>query len=143
MAKVVIFGVVDTAQLAKYYLENDSEHEVIAFTVTKDYIESEQFEGLPVVPFEEVEQHYPPSEYHLFVPMTASKMNKNRRRFYEEGKAKGYRFASFSPTRIVSPSGKSVSKGVITFAPAKTGPVCDKVLRLNSVTGDPEASFIS
>lgn len=95
MAKVVIFGVVDTAQLAKYYLENDSEHEVIAFTVTKDYIESEQFEGLPVVAFEEVEQHYPPSDYQLFVPMTASKMNKNRRRFYEEGKAKGYRFISY------------------------------------------------
>ena len=54
MAKVVIFGVVDTAQLAKYYLENDSEHEVIAFTVTKDYIESEQFEGLSVVAFEEL-----------------------------------------------------------------------------------------
>ena len=53
------------------------------------------FEGLPVVPFEEVEEHYPPSDYALFIPMTASKMNHNRRLLYETGKAKGYQFISY------------------------------------------------
>ena len=33
MAKVIIFGLGDMAELAHYYLENDSEHEVIAFCV--------------------------------------------------------------------------------------------------------------
>ncbi len=33
MAKVIIFGVQDFAQLAKFYLQHDSEHEVVAFSV--------------------------------------------------------------------------------------------------------------
>ena len=31
--KVIIFGILDTAELAHYYLTNDSEYEVVAFTV--------------------------------------------------------------------------------------------------------------
>jgi sugar O-acyltransferase (sialic acid O-acetyltransferase NeuD family) len=95
MARVVVFGVSDTAQLAKYYLETDSEHEVVAFTVSREYLASDTYEGLPVVPWEEVETHYPPSEYHLLVAMVASGMNKHRRQFYEEGKAKGYPYISY------------------------------------------------
>ena len=95
MAKVVIFGVLDTAQLAKYYLDTDSEHEVVAFCLSKAYLTDDTFEGLPVVPFEEVEEHYPPSDHALFIPMTASKMNHNRRSLYETGKTKGYEFISY------------------------------------------------
>ena len=95
MAKVVIFGVLDTAQLAKYYLDTDSEHEVVAFCLSKAYLKDDTFEGLPVVPFEDVEEHYPPSDYALFIPMTASKMNHNRRSLYETGKSKGYEFISY------------------------------------------------
>ncbi len=39
MAKVVLFGILDTAELAHYYLEHDSEHEVVAFTVNREYIQ--------------------------------------------------------------------------------------------------------
>jgi hypothetical protein len=37
MAKVIIFGVQDFAQLAKFYLQHDSEHEVAAFSVHEAY----------------------------------------------------------------------------------------------------------
>lgn len=98
MAKVIIFGTSDTAQLAKYYLDTDSPHEVVGFALSKEYIQEDSFEGLPVVPFEELEQHYPPSDYHLFSPMVASKMNKDRERIYLEGKAKGYQYISYIST---------------------------------------------
>ncbi len=74
-SKVVIFGVLDTAELAHWYLENDSFHTVVAFTVNKEYLKEDTFKGLPVVPFEELEQHYPPSEYRLFAPMTGVKFS--------------------------------------------------------------------
>lgn len=95
MAKVILFGVLDTAELAHFYLQNDSEHEVIAFTLNREFITEPTFKGLPVVPFEEVETIYSPAEYSFFAPMTGRNMNRNRERVYLEAKAKGYSFISY------------------------------------------------
>ena len=93
--KTIIFGNNQTAQLAHYYLSIDSEHEVVAFTVSKDYLTESTFCGLPVVPFEEVENIYSPTEYAFFAPMTYRKMNNDRKAIYEQAKAKGYSFISY------------------------------------------------
>jgi sugar O-acyltransferase (sialic acid O-acetyltransferase NeuD family) len=95
MAKVIIFGIMDTAELAHYYLQHDSEHEVVAFTVNREYLQQEVFRGLPLVAFEEVETLFPPDEYNFFAPMTGRNMNRNREKVYHEAKAKGYRFISY------------------------------------------------
>lgn len=95
MAKVIIFGVLDTAELAHYYLENDSEHEVVAFSVNREYITEQSFRGLPLVAFEDVETVFPPSEYSFFAPMTGRNMNRNREAIYNQVKAKGYQFISY------------------------------------------------
>lgn len=95
MAKVIVFGVADTAELAHFYLQHDSEHEVVAFTVNKEYMEAESFKGLPLVAFEDVETIFPPTEYSFFAPMTARNMNRNREKVYLEAKAKGYSFISY------------------------------------------------
>jgi sugar O-acyltransferase (sialic acid O-acetyltransferase NeuD family) len=99
VAKIIVFGVTDTAQLAKFYLDTDSEHEVVAFTVSREYSKDREFEGLPVVAYEDVKKHYPPSDYFLFTPMVASAMNENRERVYLEGKSKGYSFISYISSR--------------------------------------------
>ena len=95
MAKVVIFGLLDTAELAHYYLEHDSEHEVVAFTVNKAYKTADTFRGLPVVDFEDIETTYPKEDYSLFAPMTAKKMNTLREEVYHKGKSLGYHFISY------------------------------------------------
>ena len=95
MAKVIIFGVMDTAELAHFYLTHDSEHEVAAFTVSREYVSATEFRGLPVVAFEDVETAFPPQEYQFFAPMTGRNMNRNRERIYLEAKAKGYQFISY------------------------------------------------
>lgn len=95
MKEVIIFGVKDTAELAHWYLENDSKYKVIAFTVHQKYIEEKSFKGLPVIAFEILEQNHPPNEVFLFAPMTAKKMNKLREKVYLEGKLKGYNFISY------------------------------------------------
>lgn len=104
MQKVVIFGVLDTAQLAHYYLKKDPMVEVVAFTVHGSYIPaSKQFEGLPVVPFETLEDRFPSSEYKLFAPMTGRRMNRLRESVYLQGKGKGYDFISYvSPKATVN-----------------------------------------
>ncbi|MCE6990280.1 acetyltransferase [Dyadobacter sp. CY323] len=95
MAKIIIFGVLDTAELAHYYLTHDSEHEVVAFTINRQYIENENFKGLPVVAFEDIETVFSPAEYSFFAPMTGRNMNRNRESIYNQAKAKGYPFISY------------------------------------------------
>ncbi len=93
--EVVVFGVKDTAELAWWYLSNDSEYRVVAFTVHKNYLSESSFHGLPVVPFEELVEHYPPSEYLLFAPMTGIRMNSLRKEVYLQGKKMGYTYISY------------------------------------------------
>ena len=95
MAKVVIFGLLDTAELAHYYLEKDSEHQVVAFTVNREYLDVKEFRGLPVIAFEDIETLYPSERYKLFAPMTGKKMNKLREKIYNEGKTRGYEFITY------------------------------------------------
>src|SRR6185295_12319347 len=105
MARVIIFGVQDFAQLAKFYLQHDSEHEVVAFSVNEQYLpEDKIFEGLPVVAFESVEKIYAPSEFKFFAPMSPSRMNRLRESVYQQIKQKGYDMISYvSSQATVSP----------------------------------------
>ncbi|HLA56999.1 MAG TPA: hypothetical protein VK623_12915, partial [Flavobacterium sp.] len=96
MAKIIIFGIQDFAELAHYYLENDSEHEVVAFSVNAEYLpESHTFRGLPVVAFENIEDKYPISEYQFFAPMAPNRMNRLREEVYNKIKEKGYKLISY------------------------------------------------
>jgi sugar O-acyltransferase (sialic acid O-acetyltransferase NeuD family) len=96
MSKVIIFGIHDFAELANYYLQNDSEHEVVAFSVNQIYMPSiHEFKGFPVVAFEEIEKQFPISEYKFFAPMSPAKMNRQRESVYNDIKAKGYELISY------------------------------------------------
>lgn len=96
MAKVVIFGVLDTAELAHYYLTNDSPHEVAGFAVDGQYMpQKPTFKDLPVVPFETVEKTFPVDQYSFFAPMFCKQMNIPRAKKYEEIKTKGYNFINY------------------------------------------------
>lgn len=96
MSKVVIFGVRDFSELAHFYLEHDSPHEVVAFSVNRDYLpEGGTFRGSPVVPFEEVQDIYPPGEHMFFAPMSPKNMNRDREQIYNAIKAKGYGCISY------------------------------------------------
>ncbi len=96
MAKIVVFGLQDFASLAHFYLKYDTQHEVVAFSVTRDYLPSAPvFEGLPVVGFEGVESVFPPSDYEFFAPISHLDMNRFRQEIYNQAKEKGYRLISY------------------------------------------------
>jgi sugar O-acyltransferase (sialic acid O-acetyltransferase NeuD family) len=95
MANVVVFGVSQWADLAYYYLTHDSPHSVVAFTLDGEFLESQEHNGLPVVPFDEVEQHYSRGSYQLFIPMSFKKMNHLRAEKYQQAKEKGYELISY------------------------------------------------
>lgn len=97
--KVVIFGNTQTAELANYYLEKDTDYDVVAFTADTKFLDSDKFENKPIVAFEEIEKLYPPSGFLLFAPLTAVKMNSVRERVFNQGKLLGYNFCSYISTK--------------------------------------------
>jgi sugar O-acyltransferase (sialic acid O-acetyltransferase NeuD family) len=109
MAKIIIFGIQDFASLAHFYLKHDSKHEVVAFSVTREYLPDEKrFEGLPVIAFEDVEDVYHPSEFHFFAPLSHRKMNRLRESVYNQVKSKGYSFVSYVSSRATVFPGLSI-----------------------------------
>jgi len=99
MSKIVIFGAGKIADEAYYYLTYDSPHEIVAFTVDVAHIPGTEKLGLPVVPFEEVQNLYPPSDFKMFVAIGYHELNKLRARKYAEAKAKGYELISYINSR--------------------------------------------
>ena len=95
MSKIVIFGAGKIADEAYFYLTNDSPHEIVAFTVDREYRSSPEKLGLPVVPFEDVQSKYPPGDFQMFVAVGYQDLNRFRAQKYAEARAKGYELVSY------------------------------------------------
>jgi len=102
MAKVVIFGCGRGADVAARYLASDTEHEICGFTVEANYLARNDFRGLPLVDFAQLERRFSPQEFKLFVPLGYQAMNSVRAEKYFEGKRKGYSFISYVSSKIVT-----------------------------------------
>ena len=93
--KIVVFGIGDFANEVSFYFKNDSDHEVVAYTVDSKYKTIETFLDLPVVDFEDVQEKYPPETYGMFIAIGYHKLNKTRENKFNEAKLKGYKFVSY------------------------------------------------
>ncbi len=92
---IIIFGLGDAAQVAHYLFTTDAKWNVAGFTVDSAYLTETTFEGVPVVPFEEVVKHFPPTQYDMFVATGYNKMNKIREEKYHAAKAMGYTLRTY------------------------------------------------
>lgn len=93
--KLVIIGGGETAELAYEYFEYDSPYKVLAFSVESDFIDKKNIFDLPVIPFEELENHYSTKDLYAFVAISYTKLNRLRTRLYKKTKEKGYSIASY------------------------------------------------
>jgi sugar O-acyltransferase (sialic acid O-acetyltransferase NeuD family) len=96
---LVLVGAGEFAQIACEYFQHDSDYDVLAFSVERAYLAQPELAGRPVVPYETLEEHYPPDQVELFVAIPASQLNRLRRRFYLDAKRRGYRLASYVSSR--------------------------------------------
>ncbi len=97
--KIILFGDSAFAEIAYEYFTYDSEYEVIAFTVTKEFLKKEILFGLPVVPFEDIEHIYSPAAYEMHISLVYNSLNRVRRQFYLDAKSKGYTLANYISSR--------------------------------------------
>lgn len=95
MNSVVIFGTSELAETAAFYFQHDSNLSVVAFTVDREFARGDSFCGLPLVPFDELERTFSPSDHSFFVAVSYAKLNKLRAAKCAEAKSKGYRLVSY------------------------------------------------
>lgn len=93
--EIIIFGLGEQAEIAYFYFNRDSDYEVIAFTVNESYVVGKEFCGLPIVPFENIEEKYPVTEYKMFIAVGYKQLNRVRALKYREAKQKGYELVSY------------------------------------------------
>lgn len=99
--KLIIVGDSAFAEIAYEYFTYDSEFEVVAFSVEREYLKRETLFDLPVVPFETVEKKYAPGEeeYYFYAAAVYTQGNKLRERLFLQAKEKGYKAASYISSR--------------------------------------------
>ncbi len=95
---LVLIGAGEFAQIACEYFEHDSDRDVVAFSVERDYLDQATLAGRPVVAYETLEAQYPPADVDVFVAIPASQLNRLRTRLYLDAKRRGYRFATYVST---------------------------------------------
>ena len=100
--KLIIGGDSAFAEVAYEYFTVDSEYEVVAFAVEREYLKRDSLFGVPVVALEDIAEHYAPAEHSFYAANVYTQGNKLRERIYQTFKAAGYAPASFiSPKAMV------------------------------------------
>ena len=81
--------------VAYSYLRDDSPHDVVAFTAHDRYVDGGDLLGVPVVPFESLEQTHAPTKCSMLVAIGFSGVNRARADIYAECKGRGYELISY------------------------------------------------
>jgi sugar O-acyltransferase (sialic acid O-acetyltransferase NeuD family) len=91
--KVIIYGIGSFAEYISYAISNDSNYDVIGFCVDRELINKiDTLNGLPVVPFETVQNFYPPPEYDMFIAVGD---NEIREKKFQQAIEKGFDLLSY------------------------------------------------
>ena len=100
---IIILGGNAFSSLMRCYLENEGTAQVVAYSAEAKYISTPEFDGLPLVPLEDLPKLYPASRYHLLNSIGYVQMNGVRERLFHQCKALGYSFATFiHPSAVVN-----------------------------------------
>ncbi|NDD62463.1 MAG: acetyltransferase [Acidobacteria bacterium] len=100
--KLILVGDSAFAEIAHEYFEVDSRYSVVAFSVERDFLRTDQKSGLPVVPFEELTTHFDPETHDVYVATVYTRFNRLRARLAAAAKENGYQLASYvSPRAFV------------------------------------------
>lgn len=113
--RLVIVGAGEFGEIAYEYFTMDSEYEVVAFAVERKYRDKDELSGLPVVDFEDMGRLYPPAGHEVFVAVTYVKLNRVRRRLFEECKRQGYSCASYISPRAFVWHNAKIGENVFIF----------------------------
>ena len=108
MADVVIHGTGKLGQMVYHLLAAADEHRVVGFTADPLYCTSPELLGLPLVPFPDVTDRFPPAAHAMLTTLGGLGGSRARRVIFERARDRGYRHLNY-----VHPS--AVVQGEITW----------------------------
>jgi sugar O-acyltransferase (sialic acid O-acetyltransferase NeuD family) len=120
--KVVIFSLGKMASLAWYVLTHDSDHEVAGFTVDAAFFDRHELHGLPVVPFDRVEDRFPPADFAMLLPLGWHGVNGLRMKRYLDAKSRGYTFPTYVSSRAYTWPDLQIGQNCMVFEGAIVQP---------------------
>ena len=113
--KIVIFGKGTIAEVVHACLETDATRQVVAFTVDRRYVSEERYEGLPLIPFDEIESRCPPSSHGFLVAVGQGDRNRLRARVFDAALAKGYDIESYIDPSVRTYPLNRIGRGCLIF----------------------------
>jgi len=112
--KIIIWGTGQISDVVSYFIKRDNAFDIVAYCIDREWIKETVHNDLPVIPFEDIQQHYPASEVKLLFPISFRKLNKIRETKYRAAKAMGYDFVSYISRNAVCDA-SDIGENVIIF----------------------------
>ena len=103
---LVIYGNGKIARVIYQFVKE--KFDVACFTVDNEFIKEDVFEGLPLIPFEKLENIYPADSHNIIVAVGYVGMNNIRKEKFSQCLKKGY-----APVNYIHPSVEIHSNSVI------------------------------
>lgn len=102
MKRLVIFGTGEYGELAHYYFKHDSDYEIVGFVSDDEFVDSDSFQGLPLVGISQVTEKFPPGDFEAHVAMSYRQLNALKEEKYNAMKGLGYTMASYVCSKSVT-----------------------------------------
>ena len=93
--KLIIFGTGELASIAFDLFKSETDFEIVSFTADKKFIKKDNFNNLPLLPFEEIQNKFNSKNFNMHVALSYREINKLREKKFFEAKKKGYILESF------------------------------------------------
>ena len=121
MKDFIIYGAGGFSEIIESCIVDGMGRKVAAYCVDKQYISLRENNGLPIVPFEDVEKYYDPMKYSMVIAFTGKNMYMQREEKYLAAKEKGYEMENVIHKSAIL-EGESIGDGNIilqnvVFAP--------------------------
>lgn len=119
MQNLIITGNGSYSQMMRRYIENTDFGNVVAYTVESAFIQSNQLDGLPVIPLEDLKERFSYDDVDLVMGIGYKRMGSIRKQIFERCSTLGYKFINYiHPTVIIEKNvslgnGNNILEGVI------------------------------
>lgn len=120
--KVIVYGNTILSKMLFYDSFKHADFDIVAFTVDEEYLDAEEFLGLPQINFAEINKSFPSQEYDMIAILGGYTGMRNREKMYFKAKDKGYKLRNYISPSCDITSEISIGENNLIFGQSYIGP---------------------
>ena len=121
MKDIVIYGDSSFSERMAFFVTFEQQGNIVAYTNKRDFITRESINGVPVIPYDELDSRIDKSNVEVLIAIGYTKMNYYREEIYKDLKKKGYKVATFISMNSILYT-NSIGEGTIILPDVYVGP---------------------